>query len=175
MNEHLSQESIYSYLDRELPNDEWLRAEAHLTRCEDCRLRLAAARHLFQSIAGVPEQALEVDLQPRVMEAIRPATRWLPSLAVAQLLAALAVAVGLLLGLGSTTVSMRVTEAAQQVGIGLETSIQAGLQSAASTASTLPNIRFDIGLPAVWTIAAAALACWALGNGLVLGRMTRRS
>ncbi len=175
MNEHLSPESIYSYLDHELPVDDRRRVEAHLAQCVDCRLLLAGARDLFQSIAEVPEQPLKVNLRPRVMQAIRPATRWWPSLAVAQLLAALAVAVGLLLGLGSTTVSMRVTGTAQQLGPALESAVQAGLRSAASATSTLPNIRFEAGLPTVWTIAVVALACWALGNGLVLRRVTKRS
>lgn len=174
MTEHLSQMQIHALLDGELEPAQRQALNTHLAECASCRGELAAAEQLFSAIGGIPDEQLTTDLVPGVLAAIQPAPRWLRSLAVGELLLALAVGIGLLFGLGSETVSLRVVEAAQQIGAGVESLAQSIVATATNALPDPNSLRIDLGMPAVWSLAVAALIFWALSNGLLLRRATGR-
>lgn len=174
MSDHLDEQTIYAYLDGELPAGDQAALQAHLADCGECRLQVDAVKQLFQRISALPDQPLGVDLASRVLESVRQAPIWLPRLAIGQLLAALAGGAALLLGLGSTAVSQRLTEVARGVVLDLEATLSSVLTA---TANALPDpaaFQFELGLPAIWSIAVVAAVFLALSNGLMLRRMSRR-
>lgn len=173
MPEHLSQDQIHALLDHELEPFELQALEAHLAACADCQGELAAAMSLFETIGGLPDERLAVDLAPGVLAAIQPAPHWLRSLAFGELLVALAVGIGLLLGVGGDTVSLRVTEAAQRIAPTLDAALQALVAAANNAVPDPTSFQIDLGMPAVWSLVIAAMVAWALSNGLVLRRVSR--
>ena len=73
MNDHLSDASIYEYLDDALQKPERARVTAHLSQCEACANRLTQARALFQALDELPDVELQRDLAPGVLETINAA------------------------------------------------------------------------------------------------------
>lgn len=171
MSEHLTQERIYAYLDDELQEAELAATRTHLAACSECTLRVQLAAALFEQLESLPEEPLEVDLSPGVLERLEPATGWLPRLALGELLAALAIGSALLFGLGSGTVSTRLIEAGRETVQVVASALQ-GLSTSLSLALPVSdNLQLNLGASAIWTVAVLALALWVLGNGLVLRRV----
>lgn len=173
MTDHLDQHQIHALLDGEVEPVVRQALQTHLADCARCRAELEAAQELFQAIGGLPDQQLGIDLVPGVLAAIQPAPRWLQSLALGELLAALAVGIGLMLSLGSETVSLRVTEAAQAIGPAIDDLVQSLMAAAANALPDPAGYRLELGLPAIWTIVLGTIVFWLLSNGLVLRRVSR--
>ena len=181
MSEHLSDGTLQAYLDGELAHQEGHELEAHLQACPECAVELTRLRSLFRSIESLPSEPLASDLAPVVMAAVRPRSAWLPSLALGELLAAVALSMALILWLGGAELQFRLGDAAQRWIGQLEV-------AAAGISSTLDDFQIQVpeapqleiaGLgdlvgpvlvspSTLWVVAAAALALLLLGNGLVL-------
>lgn len=171
MTDHLTQQTIYAYLDHELSDTELSAMQAHVSQCGECAQRVELARALFAQLEGLPDEPLQADLVPGVIERLEPATRWLPRIALGEMLAALAISAGLLFGLGSGTVSARLIGAGRQTVQAIEIALQ-GLGTALAQALPSPgSLQLELGASTIWTVAAVAVALWALGNGLVLRRV----
>ena len=72
---HLDEESLFEYLDGELPADRRRAIEGDLAGCETCRAALTAVRSLYEEIEALPQETLQVDLAPRVLAELKPAGR----------------------------------------------------------------------------------------------------
>jgi anti-sigma factor RsiW len=178
--EHPSGQQLQIYLDGELAPEEQTALESHLRECAGCQETLDELRSLFQLIESVPERALERDLAPQVMNALRPAMRWLPSVALGELVAALGIAAALVIGLGRATVELNLSAAIARLARGIESAVvdlSATISDGIGQLPVLSAEDFVLELPSAgmaWTIAAGALALWAVGNGLVLRRVRRK-
>ncbi len=75
MTTHLDELTLYEYLDGELDAAASQSVSAHLATCPACQAQLARLQRLFTTLDSLPEAPLAVDLTPRVMAAIRPATK----------------------------------------------------------------------------------------------------
>ncbi|MCU0235908.1 MAG: zf-HC2 domain-containing protein [Acidobacteria bacterium] len=67
MNEHIAGEVLAAYVDGTLPSGSRRRAEAHLSRCSECREALAEVFTIGNSLAPVPPEFLE-----RALPAVPP-------------------------------------------------------------------------------------------------------
>lgn len=179
MIEHANEQQLQTFLDGELAPAEQARLELHLRDCTLCQTRLEQQRELFRMIESLPETAVQKDLRPQILALLQPAARWLPPLALGQLLAALVIVTGLLFGLGRTTVEFNLNAAAQRLASGVEAAAADLMAAMSEAAAQLPNqiptdSAFALPNPAsAWAIAALALALWAAGNGFVLRRVRR--
>ncbi len=178
MSEHPSNGTLQAYLDEELSHQEGRELEAHLQVCPECAAELTQLRSLFQSIESLPSESLATDLAPAVLTAVRSR---IPSLALGELLAAAALTAGLVLWVGGGELQDRLGSAAQRwisqldVAAAAISTIFNDLlnQVPASPQLDLTGLEDWVGTvlvsPSVlWAVAAAALASWLLGNGLVL-------
>ena len=175
MSEHPSHESLQAYLDGELTQRERRDLEAHLQVCPDCAAELAQLRSLFQSIESLPSEPLAADLAPGVMAAVRPR---IPQLALGELLAAAALTAGLVLWLGGAELRDRLGGAAERLIARLEVATAGILSTFNDFLNNGPQLDIAglgdwVGTVLIppslwWAVAAAALALWLLGNGLVL-------
>ncbi|MFV1858851.1 MAG: anti-sigma factor [Anaerolineales bacterium] len=183
MSEHPIDETLQVYLDGELTQQEVRALEAHLQICPECAAELTRLRSLFLSIESLPSEPLATDLAPGVMAAVRPR---IPSLAFGELLAAAALTAGLVLWLGGAELQDRLAGAAERLIGQLEVAaaaISTNLNDLLNQAPDPPQLDVAgfgdlIGTVLVspsilWAVAAAALALWLLGNGLVLRRVRR--
>ena len=181
MGEHRNTEAFQAYLDSELSDVERGELEAHVAACPSCESELDQLRSLFQSIESLPNEPLATDLIPGVMEALRPRSSWLPSIAVGELVAAAALTLALVLWLGGGELQARLDGASGRL-IGQFESVAVELSNTAndllSQVPESPQLNLiqvgDVvgtlfGSPALlWTVAAVASVLLLLGNGLVL-------
>ena len=98
---HPDESVLSTYLDGEAEPDQLAELEAHLQSCRSCTRDLERLRQLFSAIQRLPEEALTRDLAPAVLRALSPLPRWVPSLAIGELLVALGIAAAMVLGLGT--------------------------------------------------------------------------
>jgi hypothetical protein len=68
---HLSDDTLYEYLDEALAPAELAQAGAHLVGCGECAGRLAQLRALFAGLEALPDAALSRDLSPAITHALR--------------------------------------------------------------------------------------------------------
>ena len=181
MSKHPNNETFQGYLDDELTQPERRQVEAHLRICPTCEAELAQLSSLFHSIESIPSNTLEADLAPGVMAAVRPRANWLPSIAVGELVAAVALTLALVLWLGGVELQTRLGGAAQQFVGQLEIAA-AGISTTVgellSQVPESPQIDFvqfgDLmgsffgSSSLLWAAGAIAFALLLLGNGLVL-------
>jgi len=94
---HLPFEILDALLDEQLAPVERADARAHLAACAECRAELDARRQLFATLDALADEPLAVDLAPRVLAQIESAPRawWIAALTVAEMVAAIALAVWL--------------------------------------------------------------------------------
>jgi len=179
--DHPDDRVLHAYLDGALAPGERVDTEAHLNSCPACTEDLARARRLFLTIGGMSEQSLGRDLAPAVLQALSPLPRWVPSLAIGELLGALGIAAGLILGLGTGGILVGLSASSGQLATQLEAASRqltsgwaVALERSRSIVS-LSEIRLpDLAPAGIWaTIAIAALILWFVGNGLVLGKVRR--
>lgn len=171
----------------------------HLERCESCEGELGQLRALFHTIESLPDESLGRDLVPDVLAAleelneptpspepqdaagIRP--NWLSPLAVGELVLALALATAMLLWLGTTQLTERLSGLAERILLQID-AVTANLLSAVNEGLGLlePAVIAELGEVATsiflspwmwWAIALSAITLWAVGNGLVLRRVRR--
>ena len=181
MSEHPSNETFQAYLDSELTQSELGVVEAHLRVCPTCEAELTQLRSLFHSIESLPSEPLATDLAPGVMAAIQSRARWLPSIAVGELVAAAALTLALVLWLGGGELQARLNGAVQRLIGQLEIATIDISTSASELLSQVPEspeldfvqlgdlIGTVFGSPSLlWAVGAIAFAFLLLGNGLVL-------
>lgn len=181
MSDHPKNETFQGYLDGELAQSERREIEAHLRVCPACEAELTQLRSLFQSIESLPSEPLATDLTSNVMSAVHPRARWLPSIAVGELVAAAALTLALVLWLGGAELQARLDGAAQRLIGQLEVAAVDISTTVGDLLSQVPESpQFDLiqlydligtlfGSPSLlWAVGASAFALLLLGNGLVL-------
>lgn len=181
MSEHPNNETFQAYLDGELTQSEHGVVEAHLRVCPTCEAELTQLRSLFHSIESLPSEPLATDLVPGIMVAIQPRARWLPAIAVGELVAAAALTLALVLWLGGGELQARLVGAAQRLIGQLEVATVGVSTAASDLLSQMPEspqldfiqlgdlIGIVFGSPSLlWAVGAIAFALLLLGNGLVL-------
>lgn len=181
MTDHPDDSILHAYLDGALGPGERVDLEAHLNSCPACTEDLALVRRLFLAIGGMSEQSLGRDLAPAVLQALSPLPRWVPSLAIGELLGALGIAAALILGLGTSGILVGLSASSGQITAQLEAAsrqLSAGWARALEQSQSfwsLSEIRLpDLAPAGIWAaIAIAALILWFVGNGLVLGKVRR--
>jgi anti-sigma factor RsiW len=180
--DHPDDSILHAYLDGALAPGERAGLEAHLNFCPACTEDLARARGLFHAIGGMSEESLGRDLAPAVLQALSPLPRWVPSLAIGELLGALGIGATLILGLGTSGILVGLSASSGRIAIQLEV---ASRQLASGWARALEQSRSflslseirlpELGSAGIWaTIAIVALILWFVGNGLVLGQVRRK-
>ena len=182
MTDHLDDSILHAYLDSALAPGERVNLEAHLNSCPACTEDLARARRLFLAIGGMSEESLGRDLTPAVLQALSRLPRWVPSLAIGELLGALGIGAALILGLGTSGILVGLSASSGQIATQLEAASRqlnsgwAGVLEQSRSFLSLSEIRLpDLGSAGIWaTIAIAALILWFVGNGLVLGQVRRK-
>ena len=179
MSNHPEESLLYTYLDGELEPGQRAELEAHLQSCRSCTKDLERLRRLFSSIEGLPEAGLTRDLAPAILKALSPLPRWVPSLAIGELLGALGILAAMVLGLGTSGILVglsaasgrivtQLEAASSQVSIGWDRALEWLGSLRSWSGIELP----DLASAGMWaTIAIAALLLWFVGNGLVLGRV----
>ena len=176
MTNHPETEALQAYIDGELPSDEMSQLEAHLQSCSACESEVAELRELFATIESVPSEPMRIDLAPKVLDSIRPK---LPSLAIGEFLLAAALTAAMVIWFGGTELQGRVGGALQRLAIEIEGFSATALSAINEFAVQVPvTPRFDqigdslgsafLSPTLLWSVAAAALVLWLLGNGLVL-------
>ncbi len=68
--EHLTDDLLNEYLDHALDEQSNAIAQAHLSNCRECRLRLANLQSLFAALASLPESSLGRDLSASILGSI---------------------------------------------------------------------------------------------------------
>jgi len=180
--DHLDDSLLHAYLDGALAPDERVGLEEHLNSCPACTEDLARARRLFLAIGGMSEESLGRDLTPAVLQALSRLPRWVPSLAIGELLGALGIGAALILGLGTSEIVDGLSASSERIATQLEVAsrqLTSGWAEALERSRSfwsLSEIRLpDLGSAGIWaTIAIAALILWFVGNGLVLGQVRRK-
>ncbi len=181
MTDHLDDSLLHAYLDSALAPGERVGLEAHLNSCPACTEDLARARRLFLAIGGMSEESLGRDLTPAVLQALSPLPRWVPSLAIGELLGALGIGAALILGLGTSGILVGLSASSGQITALLEAAsrqLTSGWAEALEQSQSfwsLSETRLpDLAPAGIWAaIAIAALILWFVGNGLVLGKVRR--
>jgi anti-sigma factor RsiW len=177
--DHATEQQLQTFLDGELAPPEQRELESHLHECVQCRDALEEQRKLFRLIEGIPESALARDLAAHVIEGLQPAARWLPRLALGELLAAVSIAAALTFGLGRATVELNLNAAMVRLTGGVEATaadLSNRISEAVGQAPVLNPSDLSLELPSAgmaWTVVVVALGLWAVGNGLLL-RWVRR-
>jgi len=176
---HPEESLLYTYLDGELKPGPRAGLEAHLQSCRSCTRDLERLRRLFSAIEGLPEEGLTRDLTPAVLKALSHLPRWVPSLAIGEVLGALGIVGAMLLGLGTRDILIGLSAASGRIVTQLEATssqVSLGWEGALEWLGSLNSLS-GIQLPelasaGIWaTIAIGALILWFIGNGLVLGRV----
>ena len=179
MNSHPEESVLHTYLDRALEPGPRAELEAHLGSCRSCTRDLERLRQLFSAIEGLPEERLARDLAPAILKALSPLPRWVPSLAIGEVLGALGIVGAMVLGLGTSEVLVGLSAASGRILTELEATssqVSLGWDGALEWLGSLNSLS-GIQLPelasaGMWaTIAIGALILWFIGNGLVLGRV----
>jgi predicted anti-sigma-YlaC factor YlaD len=179
---HLDESLLHGYLDGELEDPARAGVEAHLAVCAACASDLERLRRVFAAIVGGPEVQLGRDLTPAVLRALSPIPRWVPSLAIVQLVGAVGIVAAMLVGLGSGRVLSGLDAAVGRFVGQLENGgEQLGLawQELLRLSSALaggPNIALaELANTGAWVaLAAAAILLGFIGNGLMLGGVRRK-
>jgi anti-sigma factor RsiW len=179
---HLDESLLHGYLDGELEDPARAGVEAHLAVCAACASDLERLRRVFAAIVGAPEVQLGRDLAPAVLRALPSVPRWVPSLAIGQLVGALGIGVAMLLGLGTgrilsglDTAVGRLVGQLEAAADRLDQSWQLVLQLSSALAAGPDVTLADLATSGVWVgIAAAAILLGFIGNGLMLGGVRRR-
>ncbi len=183
MGNHPNDSLLHAYLDEELEPGQRAELEAHLQSCRACTRDLERLRQLFTSIEGLPDRGLTRDLTPAILSALSPLPPWVPSLAIGELLGALGIVAALILGLGTSGILVGLSAAFGRIVTQLEAAgsqLALGWQAALTwlrSSSSLSTLQLpEMASAGIWaTIAIAAVVLWFVGNGLVLGRVRRRS
>jgi len=181
MSEHPNNETFQGYLDDELTQPERRQVETHSRTCPTCEAELTQLRRLFHSIESIPSEMLDADLAPGVMAAVQPRARWLPSIAVGELVAAAALTLTLVLWLGGLELQSRLGGAAKRLIGQLEVTTAGFSTTVSEFLSQVPDspqldfVQFGdlmgsfFGSSSIlWAAGAIAFAFLLLGNGLVL-------
>ena len=183
MSNHPNESLLHAYLDEELERGERIELETHLKSCSECTADLERVRRLFLAIEAIPDERLDRDLGPDVLQALSRLPGWVPSLAIGELLGALGIGAALVIGLGTSGIlvglsaaSGRVVAQLEAAGSQLSLGWQAALEWVGSSSSLSALQLPELASAGIWaTIAIAAVVLWFVGNGLVLGRVRRRS
>jgi anti-sigma factor RsiW len=64
-------ELVTDYLEGALPEEERLRFEAHISRCDGCNVYLAQIRQTVAVLGRLPEDALSPDAERTLLHAFR--------------------------------------------------------------------------------------------------------
>lgn len=174
--QHLSTEQLQQFLDQKSADTE---VRQHLAQCERCSSQMKEVERLFGMLTSLQDEALQRDLSPGVLGAIREKKSaqvrigWLVALeGMLAILVALLIAPTLIDQYGS---AVQLFE--WMPDSGALTPLVVGTWEAlkASVFSLTNGLRFDaldvvdslVSYPWVWLIAIAGLL-WAGGNGLML-------
>jgi len=187
---HLSDGQLNEYLDGVLAPEAHTEAVKHLAACVDCAARLTALQALVAQIESLPEMKLSRDLAGPVTRALRQRfgtfgqrgeglPRWVrltASLQAALALVALALAAPILYEYVSPFVAGTKLPSLAELLIQVQTQWAAWVRSVPEfSLPSVPSLSLDVSSLALTLTAITAFLIWVVGNGLLLGRMTKSS
>ena len=195
--DHLTEETLYTWLDRENKPEGRRRVAAHLSACPECAARLEAVRALYAGIRDIPTAPLPRDLQEMVLAEIRPesdpvlnpASPYLPLAALLQFGAAVAILVLAAIqfgaefdGVAAALLEMPETwfgfvagwAKAIEVFLSGWAAVYELIPSAPELTAIDPALVFDVSRSLLPIVIASGLL-WLVGNGILIQGLRSRS
>jgi predicted anti-sigma-YlaC factor YlaD len=68
---HLSEDTLFEYLDQALSEQQAAEIKNHLDACPDCQGHYANLKALFTTLEDLPDEPIQADLTPNVLTAIK--------------------------------------------------------------------------------------------------------
>ncbi|GAB4415391.1 MAG: hypothetical protein Kow002_00400 [Anaerolineales bacterium] len=174
---HLDDQILNQYLDQQLSKHALASAQAHLDACHICRARLAEMESLFTALGALPDVALQKNLAPAVMAALREKTA--PTIWSRTFAAQLGMALGLALWAAmqaAAYIQIPQVEIPQLPSLDWEallasfTNLYLTLLSyeIPSISYQLPALPLEISTEQIVTLTVLTFLTWAAGNYLLL-------